>query len=101
MVELEMINAVDEVLDGAEKFNIIKADNTTLAINCSITLATPLINEGTKLNKELFDKIDRNFQRLVRLLNSKKVGDDYFKFLTTGEYDGQFTPDLADPPLPE
>lgn len=52
-----LLNFIDEVLAGVEKYTIVHADNSTEEV--SIQLATAVTTQGTKLNKALFDKIDK------------------------------------------
>lgn len=51
-----MLEVKDEIIDGKEKYYITKNDDGTY----SIDLATPVIQEGTALNKKLFDSIMEN-----------------------------------------
>lgn len=52
-----LLNFIDEVLAGVEKYTIIHSDNSSEEV--SIQLATAVTTQGTPLNKALFDKIDK------------------------------------------
>lgn len=52
-----LLNFIDEVLAGVEKYTLIHSDNTSEEV--SIQLATAVTTQGTPLNKALFDKIDK------------------------------------------
>lgn len=51
-----MLEVKDEILDGNAKYNITPNDDGTF----SIELVTPVIQEGTPLNKKLFNSIIEN-----------------------------------------
>jgi len=51
-----MLEVKDEIIDGKATYNITKNEDGTY----SIELATPVIQEGTPLNKKLFDSIMEN-----------------------------------------
>ena len=51
-----MLEVKDEIIDGKATYNITKNDDGTY----SIELATPVIQEGTPLNKKLFNSIMEN-----------------------------------------
>ena len=63
-----MINYVDEVLAGAEKFKLTYNDNTT-ATGVKIELETGVTTPGTPLNKTFFDSIQSD----LTTLNSNKL----------------------------
>lgn len=81
MFNIEKLEVKDELLDGVQKFRITKEDGSILADNCTIELVTLLLQQGTDINKLLFDKIDAN----TTILTSKFVGNTLEKLLTENE----------------
>ena len=71
-LNFELLNVTDEVIDGEAKYNVYDENGKLLHANCSINLNTNVINQGTFLNKNLFDKLDR----LIEYTNSREIGED-------------------------
>lgn len=95
----EKINAQDEILDTSgqldskPRYRIRDNNGTILYDNVTLEVATPVTQEGTAIDKALFDKIDG----ALALIVSKDNGEDFKKYIETGEYGGIKTPDILDP----
>lgn len=76
---IEKINAQDEIIEGSPKYNII--DNTDGTKN--IELANNVIQQGSALNKVVFDKIDEGFRKL----SLKNIGNTYLAYINSELYD--------------
>ena len=76
---IEKINAQDEILEGSPKYNITdNADGTK-----NIELANTVIQEGSALNKVIFDKVDEGFRKL----SLKSIGNTYLAYINSELYD--------------
>lgn len=76
---IEKINAQDEIIEGSPKYNI--TDNTDGTKN--IELANNVIQQGSALNKVVFDKIDEGFRKL----SLKNIGNTYLAYINSELYD--------------
>lgn len=70
------INVQDEILDGLPKYNILDENGKVLFANCSIVLSTNVVQEGSNLNKDLFDRIEG----MRKSMNSKEQEDYEYKY---------------------
>ena len=59
------LNVKDEILTGEPKYKI-KQNDTTLYNNVTIEMVTPVQEQGTPINKALFDKIEDNVKKIDR-----------------------------------
>lgn len=95
----EKINAQDEILDTSgqldskPRYRIRDNNGTILYDNVTLEVATPVTQEGTEINKALFDKVDG----ALAVVASRDNGEDFKKYIETGEYGGIKTPDILDP----
>lgn len=80
---IEKLEVKDEVLSGEPRYEIKDNNGNVIATNCSIELITSVLQEGTPLNKALFDKVDENARRM----NLKNVGNTYLAFINYELYD--------------
>lgn len=80
---IEKLEVQDEVLGAEPRYEIKDNSGNVIATNCSIELITNILQEGTPLNKALFDKIDEN----ERKMNLKNVGNTYLAFINYELYD--------------
>ena len=96
---IEKINVQDEILDVSgqldnnPRYRILDNNGAVLFDNVMLEIATPVIQEGTPINKILFDKING----ALVAVSSKENGEDFKKYIETGEYGGIKTPDILDP----
>lgn len=87
-MSMQYINFEDEILDSDTPQYFI--DNGNIPNSKTINLANTIVNEGTEVNKVLFDKIDDNFEELYNTSNYN--GKDltlikqYNKLHSTKEY---------------
>lgn len=89
---IEKLDVQDEVLSGEPRYEIKDNNGNVIATNCSIELITSVLQEGTPLNKALFDRLDN----VLVVLGGKENGEDFKKYIETGEYGGLKTPELLD-----
>lgn len=73
---IEKLSVQDEVLSGEPKYEIKDNNGTVIATNCTIELITSVLQEGTPLNKALFDKVDNDFHMLKRSM----IGNAYKEY---------------------
>ena len=59
-----MIDVKDEILNGDPKYRIRDKEGNIIFDNLTIEQITPIIQEGTPLNKVLFDKIGTNLSEI-------------------------------------
>ena len=78
-----MLEIKDEILNGDPVYTIKNSSGTILYENCSIELVTQIIQQGTPLNKELFDKI----QGIVDYMNNKNYGEVFLRYNLENEVD--------------
>lgn len=76
---IEKLNVQDEIIEGSPKYNI--TDNTDGTKN--IELANNVIQQGSALNKVVFDKIDEGFRKL----SLKNIGNTYLAYINSELYD--------------
>lgn len=67
---IEKINVQDEILDTSgqldskPRYRIRDNNGTILYDNVTLEVATPVTQEGTAIDKALFDKVDDNFDEV-------------------------------------
>lgn len=88
MLNLTLLEVKDEIISGEAKYNVYDKDGKLLYENCSISLSNEIIQEGTPLNKVLFDSVNSALIKISEYLMSNKLGDDTYSFLTKGEFYG-------------
>lgn len=88
LFNIESLEVKDEILNGEPLYVIKDSSGKVIYDNVKLELKTPLIQEGTPINKSLFDKIDYIGQCLATM---DKTGEDIFNFITTGIYDNNVT----------
>ena len=76
---IEKLNVQDEIIEGTPKYNI--TDNSDGTKN--IELANTVIQEGSALNKVVFDKVDEGFRKL----SLKSIGNTYLAYINSELYD--------------
>lgn len=59
-----MLYVKDEILNGVPKYRIRDREGNIILDNLTIEQITPVLQEGTPLNKALFDKIDTNLSKI-------------------------------------
>lgn len=74
---IEKLEVQDEVLSGEPRYEIKDNNGNVIATNCTIELVTSVLQEGTPLNKALFDKIENNFTSI----RSEFSGESFKKYL--------------------
>lgn len=79
MLNVLTLEVKDEVLSGEPLYVIKDSTGNVLYDNVKLELKTPLIQEGTELNKALFDKIDEGFTNI----SGQKKGDSIDMFNKT------------------
>lgn len=85
MYYIEPLGVKDEVLSG-EPLYVIKDSNGNIVYdNVKLELKTPLIQQGTEVNKALFDKVDSSFDNITTIINGLDLGEEYLKMLLTTE----------------
>ena len=80
----------DEIINGEPLYAIKDVNGNVLYNNCKIEMVTEILQQGTPLNKALFDKI----QNVIDYMNSKEKGEDFLKFSiegTVGRFDFSYT----------
>lgn len=60
-----MIDIKDEVLQGGAKYRIRDNEGNILQDNCIIELTTNVIQEGTSINKDLFDDVGFHYGMIL------------------------------------
>lgn len=60
-----MIDVKDEILNGEPMYRITDKDGNILFDNIRIEMTTPVIQEGTPLNKVLFDSIKESIKSII------------------------------------
>lgn len=96
---IEPIEFKDEILDvtsqpdNKPRYRIRDNNGNVLYENVQLEVQTPVVQEGTKVNADMFNLINGAMQTVA----SKENGDDFKKYIETGEYGGLKTPDLLDP----
>jgi hypothetical protein len=72
MLEVLTLEVNDEILSEEPLYTIKDSLGNVLYENVKINLNTNISQEGTEINKELFDKIDENFERIKKYLDFNK-----------------------------
>lgn len=84
MIILESLNVVDEQLSNEPLFRIRNANGEIVVDNCSIELITQVLQNGTPVNKLLFDKIDSNTENMYYFLPTGKSLEQYLEGVFPG-----------------
>lgn len=96
---VEKIEFKDEILDvtsqldSQPRYRIKDNNGKVIYDNVTLELATPIIQEGTPINSNMFNKINL----VMFALASTSNGEDFRKYIENGEYGGLRTPDIIDP----
>ena len=75
---IEKINVQDEILDTSgqldskPRYRIRDNNGTILYDNVTLEVATPVTQEGTEINKALFDKVDNMFESVEKEFKLRK-----------------------------
>lgn len=81
-----MIDFEDEILEGEPRYRVRDADGNLIYDNVSIELVTPVRQEGTPLNKALFDSIEADYTEFRNKLTSRaKLSNEYSEWAMTQE----------------
>ena len=67
---IEKLNVKDEQLQGEVRYRVKDSNGNVVYESCTIEMITELLQEGTELNKVLFDKIDTNFENIKTKIGS-------------------------------
>lgn len=70
MLNLLTLEVKDQVLSGEPLYVIKDSTGNVLYDNVKLELKTPLVQQGTELNKALFDKIDESFKSVIKAINN-------------------------------
>lgn len=93
MLKIITLEVKDEILNGEPLYTIKDSSGKVLEDNIKIELKTPIIQNGTEINKLLFDKIDENFEKLKKRILAKDVGEGIYNYLVKGQVGEFIAPD--------
>lgn len=74
------INVLDEVLSSEPLYEIKDETGKVVATNCTIEMITSVLQNGTPINKKLFDDINNNFQEIKKEFRLRKKSSLEFYF---------------------
>ena len=98
-MNIQKIEFQDEILDTSgqsdnkPRYRIRDNNGTVLYDNVMLEVATPITQEGTEITADMFDKVNA----IMLSVASRDNGEDFKKYIETGEYGGIKTPDILDP----
>lgn len=73
-LQIERLNVQDEIIEESIRYDIKDESGNIIYRNVGIEFITTLLQEGTPLNKALFDKVDRNFEKIKNNFNKANSG---------------------------
>jgi hypothetical protein len=86
---IKKINVQDEILDTSgqldskPRYRMRDNDGNILQDNIQLEVKTPVIQEGTAINKALFEEVDEGFRKL----SLKSIGNTYLAYMNSELYD--------------
>lgn len=98
-MNIQKIEFKDEILDTSgqpdnkPRYRMRDNNGTVLYDNVILEVATPITQEGTEITADMFDKVNATMLSVA----SRANGEDFKKYIETGEYGGIKTPDILDP----
>lgn len=97
-MNIQKIEFQDEILDpvgqsdNKPRYRIRDNSGNVIYDNVTLELSTPVIQEGTALNKAFFDKIEANLEAIA----NKDNGESFKRYIFEGIYNEIKTPFLLD-----
>lgn len=73
MLNILALEVKDEILSGEPLYTIKDGNGNILYDNVKLELKTSTIQQGTELNKVLFDKIDESFKNIIKTINNMNL----------------------------
>lgn len=81
MLNVLTLEVKDEILEGEPLYIIKDSNGNIIYDNVQLELKTPLLQEGTAINKQLFDKINEGFTNIkgqkkgnsIAMFNQSKI----------------------------